>query len=135
MIIGALFMVFGIISIFLFSRMEDEKIRRCSEETKAVIVKVKQKGSIEDKSVSYITDFEYTVEDTVYSVRYVLNIDMGVDTKVKIRYNPDDPGELYIPGIDRTADNNRLIGILATGVGLVIVVIAGGVISTRTYGF
>ncbi len=134
MIFGGLLIVFGLISIFLLSRLDDKRIQRCTERTDAVVVKIKQKGKVEDKSAEYVTDFEYTIDDNVQTSRYTLRTDMGMGTKVTLNYNPEDPSEYYIDGIDKNSNNSRITGIIAIAVGLVVVVIAGGIITTRTFG-
>ncbi|MBQ7586460.1 MAG: DUF3592 domain-containing protein [Lachnospiraceae bacterium] len=134
MVAGAILIVFGLISIFVLSRMNEQKIARCTEDTKAVVTKVKTKGSAEDKSLRYETDLEYTVDEQVYTLHYSLNTDLGEGSKVKMKYNPKDASEYYIASIDKRGDNSRVIGVISAGAGLAVIAIAGGVISTRTYG-
>ena len=134
MLFGGFLIIFGLISIFVTSRVNEQKIARCTEETKAVVTKVKTKGSAEDKSLQYVTDLEYTVDEQVYTMRYTLNKDMGVGSKIKMKYNPGNCAEYYIAGIDTVGDNSRIIGVLSIGAGLAVIAISGGVISTRTYG-
>lgn len=134
MVFGGFLILLGLIAIFVMSRKNEEKIARCTENTKAVVTKVKTKGNAEDKSLEYITDLEYTVDGQVYALRYTLNKDMGVGTKIKMKYNPDDCAEYYIAGIDAMGDNSRIIGVMCIGAGLAVIAISGGVITTRTYG-
>ena len=134
MVAGAILIVFGLISIFVLSRMNEQKIARCTEDTKAVVTKVKTKGSAEDKSLRYETDLEYTVDEQVYTLHYSLNTDLGEGSKVKMKYNPKDASEYYIASLDKRGDNSRVIGGISAGAGLAVIAIAGGVISTRTYG-
>ena len=134
MVFGGILILFGLISIFVLSRQNEQKIARCTKETKAVVTKIKTKGSAEDRNLEYVTDLEYKVDDQVYTLRYTLNMDMGVGKKIKMKYNPDDASEYYIAGIDSAGDGSRVIGVLSIGAGLVIIAISGGVISTRTYG-
>lgn len=134
MVAGAILIVFGLISIFVLSRMNEQKIARCTEDTKAVVTKVKTKGSAEDKSLRYEADLEYTVDEQVYTLHYSLNTDLGEGSKVKMKYNPKDASEYYIASIDKRGDNSRVIGVISAGAGLAVIAIAGGVISTRTYG-
>ncbi len=134
MVVGAVLIVFGLISIFVFSRINEQKIARCTKDTKAVVTKVKEKGSKEDKSLQYETDLEYTVDEQVYTLHYTLNTDLGLGTKIKMKYNPKDASEYYIASIDQRGDSSRVIGVISAGAGLAVIAIAGGVISTRTYG-
>lgn len=134
MVCGVIFIVFGLVSIFVFGRLDEQKIKRCSKETKAVVVRIKEKGKAEDKSLEYVTDLVYTVDEQEYKVRYTLDKDLKMDTKIKLKYNPDDPSEHYIEGIDKTGGSSRVIGAVAIGAGLIVMAISGGVITTRTFG-
>ena len=126
--------LFGLISIFVLGKKDEQKAARCTKENRAVVTKVKTKGNAEDRNLEYVTDLEYTVEGQVYTLRYTLNMDMGVGKKLKMKYNPDDASECYIVGIDTGGGGSRVIGVLAIGAGLAIIAISGGVTSTRTYG-
>ncbi len=134
LVCGVILIVFGLVSIFVLSIGNEKKIARCTEETKAVVVRVKEKGKAENKSLEYTTDLVYTVDEQEYKIRYTLTEDLKVDTKVKMKYNPADPTEHYIEGIDKTGGSHRVIGAVAMGAGLIVIVISGGVITTRTFG-
>ncbi len=134
MLVGGLLILYGLISIFVLSRSSEQRIARCTKDTKAVVTKVKPKGSAEDKSLEYVTDLEFTVDDQVYTMRYSLNTDLGVGKKIKMKYNPDDCNEHYIPSIDAVGDNSRIVGVICIAAGLAVIAISGGVISARSFG-
>ncbi|MCR5420708.1 MAG: DUF3592 domain-containing protein [Lachnospiraceae bacterium] len=132
--VGVILILFGLISIFYLSSLSEQKIERCTEEVRATVVKVKEKGKKENKSQEYVTDIEYEIDDEAYKVRYVLKEYYEVGAKIDVMYNPENTSEYYIPGWDPNGNNNRIIGIISLMTGIVIIAIAGGIITTRTFG-
>jgi len=125
-IVGVIFLTIG---VFMYIK-NDNLVKNCTEETKAIVVDMKQELSTDSDSTSYMyyPIVEYKVgEDTLR-----VTIDAGsstpaynIDEQITILYNPNKPKEFIVKGEKSSiifAILFMTFGVLVTGYGIKIAI-------------
>ena len=121
MVVGILSIAIGLFFLLFYSKNQAKLIERCTKEVQGTVTNVEiELGTGEDDSDDIYVTVEYTVGDETYEVRKKSSKNYKEKEQLTVTYNPDDPTETFIIGVDEKVMTIRIGGIVFTIIGVLL---------------
>ena len=118
---SVLFMVFGLMAVFVFSDQQADKEKKCTEKTQGIVTYVKMKH--DDDHTDYDISVQFAIGKEQFTYSTISGKYFSKGDKVTVMYDPDRHANYYVKELSSSPLTIRIVGGLFALIGLIVCII------------